>query len=125
MIVLQGKYDHSYWKIIRGCLLGDPVGSSSRAAAAAALEAATAAEGRLWRPGGRLRGVRSPRTAGGAFEPRKASQGRAGSALGCDLVGAMLFVEKSAPRRDVFSRVVRLCVWCACAFLTRLILLYA
>ena len=102
-------------------------GSSSRAAAAAALEAATAAEGRLWRPGRRLRGVGSPRTAGGAFEPRKALQGRAGSALGCGLVVRCFFKKKVRPLVMCFLVLscASLCMWCACAFLTPLTLLYA
>ena len=59
------------------------VGSSRRAAADAACEAAAAVERRRWRPGRRLRGVWSRGAAGGARRRRRAMPGGSRRSLQC------------------------------------------
>jgi hypothetical protein len=72
--------------------------SSSRAAAAAALEAAAAEESRLWRPGRRLRGVRSQAAAGGARRRRGVASGGLPEDASMHACAVPFFIEKSWDR---------------------------
>ena len=94
------------------------VGSSRRAAAAAAVEAATAAKGRRWRLGRRLRGVRSQGAAGGARRRRLGASGARGSALLTMARCVLFLMKKSGTVCMLVSRDVCVSVVCACAFLT-------
>ena len=80
--------------------------SSSPAAAGAAAEAAAGSKRRLWRPGRRLRGVRSRGAAGAARGRRGAASRGFRRSLWCMLV----LMEKKCNRLLLVTMCVRMCV---------------
>ena len=96
------------------------VGSSRRAAADAACEAAAAVERRRWRPGRRLRGVWSRGGARGARRRRRAMPGGSRRSLQCmrDAGHEPFLWKKSGTMCMWISRVAGVSAVRACAFLT-------
>ena len=88
---------------------------SSRAAAAAPLEAAAAAESRRWRPGRRLRGVRSQGAGGGGRRRRGAASGGLPDVASMHACAMPVYQRKKlGPSDAVLSRCARVCAICLC-----------